>query len=751
MNSNGLRIIKADTSFTVANTGYDSLHSYMQGYKLDLTKRTAVLLRQSRKGADEDNPESRLRQEGLVRVAVEIRDDHDPLMVIECDEGSGISGQKKIYERPKLLQLWEGVQDGTIGSVVVAREDRLFRDRFLTQVTQFAEECAKCGVLLIIAGRRCYNFRIQDDFNAFIRKMQESYGYIDTHVRYMTQMRQQKKERGEWAGGILIAPYALDRHILQAARERRKVVKEFGSSADDELFITKACRPVIYEGWHGLAIELFEKFKLFNFSRSRFGRYVEDLPYLFPLPTAEDLQRYLFSIRMQLVPGRGYTFNASNHMQDWLTNLMHLGYASVGKDEDGNRVYIEGAFEPAIPRDLFEPCYAAITGFMLDGKPSTLRENTSRFVRKNHTDQKHDLLTQRLTSSDVPMSFQARYDARTVLCYYACLRRIDSNGDRLSTWESVVLWTLPVPAFDQAVVERLTALAEHDKELAGRVETYYEALTKNKATEKESIVQDITALEGVVAHYDRLITNPARPLTSSQEKRYLEAQAGAEHDLEKAQAALIRYERTQPNQFLPAFYRILGQAPNEFWKMDIDRQRRMLYMLIDDVQITNLSPHIYKLLLKWKDPIAQRWDCALLYKRQAVRTHRLSEQDWTEAEDQLIRELWPVAPKLALHKALPTKSALTFTARASTLGVHRPKNKQVSPIHRALCYDDWIKSCAALGVDSASDEGNKVLDTLNYYAQTTGIQERMAVWWMLPVVQMNDLDGDLSSRSSALP
>ena len=85
MKNSGVRIIKPTTAFTIANTGYDSTHSYMQGYTLDLTRRTAVLLRQSRKGADDDNPESRLRQEGLVRIAVEIRGDHDPLMVIPTD------------------------------------------------------------------------------------------------------------------------------------------------------------------------------------------------------------------------------------------------------------------------------------------------------------------------------------------------------------------------------------------------------------------------------------------------------------------------------------------------------------------------------------------------------------------------------------------------------------------------------------------------------------------------------------------
>ncbi len=101
MRNDGLRIIKATTVFSSAGSGYDSSHCYMYGYTLDLSRKTAVLMRQSKRGADEDNPESRLRQKGLVNVAVEIRADHDPLMVLPCDEGSGISGQKKIYERPK--------------------------------------------------------------------------------------------------------------------------------------------------------------------------------------------------------------------------------------------------------------------------------------------------------------------------------------------------------------------------------------------------------------------------------------------------------------------------------------------------------------------------------------------------------------------------------------------------------------------------------------------------------------------------
>ncbi|HEU5379285.1 MAG TPA: recombinase family protein [Ktedonobacteraceae bacterium] len=753
MRSDGVRIIKAAQPVTRFAGSFDHTHSYMQGYNLDLFRKTAVLMRQSRKGADEDNPESRLRQEGLARIAVEIRGDHDPLMVLPCDEGSGISGQKKIYERPKLLELWKAIQDGTVGSVIVAREDRLFRDRFLTQVSQFAEECAKRGVLVIIAGRRCYDFGISDDFNSFIRKMQEAYGYIDTHIRYMNDMQRQKKERGEWAGGLLIAPYAIDRSVLQAIRERRKLIKEFGSGEEDELFIAKASRPVIYEGWHQIAIDLFEKFKMFNFSRSRFGRYVEELPYIFPLPTSEDLQQYLFSIRMRLVPGRGYTFSASHRMADWLSNLMHMGYASAGKDSDGNRLYIEGAFDAAIPRDLFEECYGAITGFMLDGQPSGMREDHSHFVRKSYAEYRHDLLTQCFTSPDVPMTVQARWDARTVLCYFGCIKRTGKGVKRLSPYETTLLWTLPTEVFDRAVVGRLTALAEHDKKLADRVEKYYAELTKSTAVEKKSIVQDITRLEELIAHYDRLITNPAQPLTESQEKRYLGQQADAEVALNKAKAALVRYERTQPSEFIPAYYRILGKAPGEFWSLDVDRRRRMLRMLIDEIQIQNLSPHMYKLHLKWKDPVASHWDAALVYKRQAVRTDKLSKQEWTEEEDQLIRELWPDTDKLEICKAIPTKAGATIGARAFNLGV--PRNNvwrgRPSLIHRALCYDDWAKSCAALNIDITTEEGEKLLERLNYYAKKTGTKQRAAIWWVLPVVQMNDFDRDLSNRKARPP
>ncbi len=517
--------------------------------------------------------------------------------------------------------------------------------------------------------------------------------------------------------------------------------------------ITRAFRPVIYEPWHPIAVDLFEKFKLFDFSRSRLGRYVEDHKYLFPLPSPEDTQRYIFRVHMQLVPGLGYTFVASFRLSYWLCNLAHLGYASAGKDEAGNHVYIEGAFDAAIPRDLFEPCYEALTGFTLDGEPSTMAPNHSRFVRNKPSGRANSLLTQCFTSPGVPMSFQARYDRTHTVCYFGCLKRSGEGEERLSQWDSNLLWTLPAPTFDRAVVDRLTALAEHDKELASRVEKYYKELTASKVSEKNTILQDIDKLEALIARYDQLLTNLARPLTVAQEKRYLEFQADAERDLEKSQAALVRYECVQPNQFIPTFYRILGEAPGEFWSLDIDRQRRMLHLLIDEIQVKNLSPHMYKLLMKWKDPVAQRWDCALVFKRQAIRSQRLSEQEWTKEEDTLLQEIYPASSKLDIYKSFPMKSGWAISARASDLGVQRDTSLPVSrsPLYPGLCYADWANVCTALNADHRNEEGQHILKTLNYYARRTTDKQRAAFWWILPVVEMNDLDGDLSWRVCAAP
>jgi hypothetical protein len=152
---------------------------------------------------------------------------------------------------------------------------------------------------------------------------------------------------------------------------------------------------------------------------------------------------------------------------------------------------------------------------------------------------------------------------------------------------------------------------------------------------------------------------------------------------------------------------------------------------------------MYKLLLKWKEPVAEHWDNALMFKRQSVRTKLAKNPAWNDEEDEPLRQLWPAADKLDLHKAFPRFTGGYIKTRATTLGLRRNRRmpEKCSPIQMSLYYEDWAHTCESLNVEPESEEGAKVLKMLNHYARTTEKDNALlAFWWILPVVEMNRLE-----------
>lgn len=250
----------------------------LRGVAIDLGRKTGVLIRQSKKGADLESRESRLRQELLVPVAIALRGESDGSNVILYDEGSGVSGTKGYDERPQLSRLYMDIANGVIGSIVIARADRLFRDKHFRNVSMFTELAERQCLMLIVPGRTVYDFTKTKDLQAFQREMQESYSYIATQVAYMQDTRRQKIQRGFYGGGNLPAPYVIER----AAEKERQI-------------------PVIYRPWQPIAIDLFERFRDYDYILARVASYIEVQPYIFPYPSADDLQRYMYYERSQVV------------------------------------------------------------------------------------------------------------------------------------------------------------------------------------------------------------------------------------------------------------------------------------------------------------------------------------------------------------------------------------------------------------------------------------------------------------------
>ena len=589
---------------------YDYTHAYLQGYKIDWGRKTAAITRQSRKGADFTNLESRLNQEDLPNVALEMRPDHNPAMVLPFDEGAGVSGQKKIHQRPKMKEYWAALLDDQIGTTLVAREDRLFRDRHGTQPGAFTEESQKRHNILIVAGKRCYDFSRDDDLKVFKAKMDEAAAYL-RHVRYMNDMQLKKQGRGEWTGGCIVAPYAIDKMMQARVKEYIKQQRLLGLRASDIDFteeMSMAYRPVVYQPWLDRALDIFSKIKLFNYETPRLMRHIEEKQFIFPYPTGDDYLRYLFRNNMKRVSG-GYTFRSP-----------------------------------------------------------------------------------------------------------------------------------------KALERRLASLAEHDRELAERVKKYFAEQKESKKVDQSLIMNDMLALQQQHEHLHMLLTAPGLGFSLQQLQAIGKDQQDVARKINEAKAELAKLDAQQPSAVIPRFYDILGHIPTEFWKQNLDHRRKMMRLLIDNIQIEKISPHIFVLCVSWISPVSTRSDAALLYRATIV------QAKWTPEEEERLRAEYPHGEKQDILRSVPNRSWSIVTARANALGLKRTVHGKLTndPFHREVTHNDWTKTCEYYGIFPESEEGQAVLDMLNAHASTMKKKD-LAFHWLIPAEKiavnalLEEAEGDLLS------
>ena len=86
--------------------------------------------------------ESRETQLGLQDYARLLYGDDEPDVQL-FDEGAGVSGQKRIDQRKVLDRLYQLMNKGIVGTVVLPQEDRLFRNKHMDQVGAFTRLAAE--------------------------------------------------------------------------------------------------------------------------------------------------------------------------------------------------------------------------------------------------------------------------------------------------------------------------------------------------------------------------------------------------------------------------------------------------------------------------------------------------------------------------------------------------------------------------------------------------------------------------------
>ncbi len=413
------------------------------------------------------------------------------------------------------------------------------------------------------------------------------------------------------------------------------------------------------------SLDLFKKFKDFNFAAGRIARYVEEKPYLFKFMPEEHLLEYQPVTSMTRTPG-GYTFTTIKGIRGYLSNLALAGFAHGGRDESGQRILVQGVFDPVIPIDLLEPCYAAVTGHYLDGTPFSKPQESRQFRRVgSETDA---ILHGLLTSDDGSISNLGRFMEDCPV--YACFKGgYFGQKTRVGLNRSLAAWILAVRPVDDIVLSRLIAIAEHDPKLSEKVKAYFaqtsqdaesiltvlDSHIRNTKKALKRVNLTIVALLKELAEEDNedaetedgeeTITAGLDPnLPIMKEHRQLQATL---RNLKRQRDEAARQQNEDPAKSITGFYHTLSHLRTEFHKRPPQDKKDIIRKLVEEVKITNISPHLYTLQITWIRPLTDgRDDVALLWRSDPIRDKALST--WTDKEEALLRKLYPTSPQLTL-------------------------------------------------------------------------------------------------------
>ncbi len=654
-----------------------------RSYPIDLTRKTGVLIRQSVKGADLTHYESRLRQEILRIVAAKLRGG-DENGVIPYDEGAGVSGRKRIDERPELNRLYNDIASGIIGSVLVAREDRLFRDKHLQQVGAFTELAEKKKLIVIVPGKTFYDFTNSKHLSSFQDEMKKAYGFMD-HVYYMIDTREQKRARGEYVGEWLIAPYVLP-------------------NIPKEILTLESPNRIIYEPWQEITAAIFRRLKDYNFNLSRLGHYIDSLPCIFPYPDKEDLEKYVFRVAMSKKNG-GYTFTNLSNLKRWLIHPGLAGLAKAGVDEAGNEVYLENAWDTAISLDTLNETRGALTGIDLYGvQVQRIWYNVAKYTQKDPYGEE-TLLRGVIHSNNGRVQLHMSGNDRGSIPYYICVIRTGT-----ATVDTV--WTLRCSEVDAIVLNRLIDLSQIDKAIALRVKEYFTAKKSIIEENRRSIDGQISTCHQQIAHFTRLIDNGYNA-GDDEIKDWMQKRRAAKETLALLDKKIQKKGLEQPTDRLPTFYEKLANLSHEaIAKMNFDEKKLLIDKLCRSIFINRLSPHLSSIRVDWITPVKDRPDIGLLWRCQSG--HR---QQWLDEEVTVLESNFSFEEKGALLKKFSNHTWHQIIRQAYKKDLRRSREAPISTEfaewHNSACYAD-IQALIDMGVSwkNASEQINELVSDI---------------------------------------
>jgi len=637
--------------------------------EIDLSRDTAVYIRQSGRIADKKYGESRKMQLALKEFAMKLRKQNTMDHIRIYDEGAGKSGRRRIDERPKLNELWQDMHSGIIGTVIVALESRLFRDEHGDQSGAFSRLAQTLGIFLFVpaftvdgtldeyAAVTYYDFSNSEHLKEWKRKMDIASEYLSGHVKYMQAAKYAKTRRGAYDGRSLPPGLVVERYAPKDTR-----------------------RPILYKPWADVMEWVFIKGEELGWNASAMTRYIENFPYLFPEPSSDDLARYSFCTNLTHCEGGGYKPKHHGTFLDWWTNVQLIGWWKVkSKQQQITEVLIEN-HPVVVSLNLFRPAYEAITGHTLEGEVASHTAPRRGGQVRSKIPEKEALLHGKLQSTQAKgvTTQQAEGHVR----YVAYNRGIASLP--------VLTYSIYAEALDPLVVSRLGELVRADAGIAARFREHCERLLLQHAVNTVSIEDTVAEIDRKVAALRRRVTVLSMEVggTEDGDKVIVDLVKSINGLLKEKATLLQKKDQTalvRGPEEVEEFFNLLSNFEEQWNRKPLMKRKRLIDICIRSITLDVITPHWMNLEISWLSAIIPRGDHALLWRAKGSANKPL-----TEEEKATLREAWPIATTYSeILKRLPSRSIIALQEYATLGQIHRQPGIQAkADVPDTACWAD---------------------------------------------------------------
>ena len=618
----------------------------------------------------------------------------------------GLSGQKRMDERPAFLGMLGRIRDGIVKTVIAAQVDRFFREEFGVEYSKFMQICHDYDVKVVTLkhDRRAidtvYDFHNSRDIEDFRDECVAAWRYIVKQIGRMHGARDELQQSGIWCCGSIAAGYIPDYRERINGKMNPDYYRYMPYDIHAERIRWASRR---FRGLAANASALFEEIQRTPIFFPPFPTEIAELPFIsrYGPKKIQDPTTLDENGKPAVL---GYTISTIRGLKLMLTNPVYIGHWVVD-----NTIVKYNNHAPIVEMGDFMYALEHLSATNLDGTPNPRYQEKRNFYMKRYHSEEPTVLHNHLETSDPGYTIRRKTFPRCgkntqgdiEVCYGFYSRERQQNDAR---------YLIPAREVDGFFFHMFKQRLQQSND--------FEGFLSREEKEKSEQQKMLEAIEMQISATEKILRDIERQLDSGRLTDLdLLGRANDNYAHHKGDLKRLKGQREQLlGQSTVAekrrSYKELILDVIQYWKdgdvyppedlIPVHELPSIVDTFLEKVILDTLSPRIYRIAIHWRDPA---WGIDVM----ACFRSGIPSVQWTEEEIALIREHYATSSREELMRLLPGRSYAGIQHKASRLGMAKRYTWNVEGLSLNLSWRD-CEVAQQLGVTEGAlmEEGRYV-------------------------------------------